>query len=338
MTGMVTFQLSPLHTYQRRLGNEEIDRASSDAHLYVISRRRRTVVSKGGAFSPSALIAQTHAGASGRELKFIVNDIRDAEVFDNGSYWSGYYRGARVHGEAWHLAAMASHRKIEVSAQEVLYVGQAFGTEGSRNASIRAKSHSMLIRAYEENYASDWDVFFTPIVVEQTSVSNDDHITLDDGNWKWVDEFCELFSPDGRRTNGLSVDILEHMLIAYFEPTMNTKLLKWTATKANRTLKELGLRLLSVQFYSLHELSAFFSKKRHPSLSHAIAAEIPGSIHGGGFTLGEYSDLQTRPQSFTNIVGKSMNSIAEMASNSPAILRIFGEARPPLNPDFSAWR
>lgn len=286
---------------------------------------------------PGILRAATRSGVSRKKLAYYADEIYDAEIYNDGAYWSGRHLGTEVHGEAWHLAALASGRDPEVSSQEVLYVGQAFGEDGNRNASLRAKSHSQLIRAYEQNYASDWDVFFTPIVVDETSLSNDDHIVEDDGNWAWTDNMEGLFSPDGRHSSKLAIDVLEHMLIAYFRPVMNTKLKQWSTTKPNARLRELGIRLLSVQFQSLHELSAFFSADRRAARSHSIAAEVPGSVHGGEFTIGEYSSLPTDPLSFANIMGSSMATIAAAAERSAGILPVFGETHPQLNPDFSAW-
>lgn len=266
--------------------------------------------------------------------------IRGAQVLHENAYWTGEHDGHKVHGEAWHLAALTSDRDPEVSTQEILYIGQSYGNAGSRNASMRATSHSKLIEAYEENHASDWDVFFTPLIVEETITLNDDHIIDSDDNFQWADPSIQssLFSADGVRPSKLAVDTLEHLLIAYFEPRMNTKLINWSHTKQNRILRDLGYRLLTAQLLSLHELALFFSAKRQAARTHAIAAEVPGVAFGTEFSIGTFSELETIPARATELIGASMDHLASMAEKEPGVLRIFGDSHPGRNPDFSAWQ
>jgi hypothetical protein len=266
----------------------------------------------------------------------MTDEIDCPTITYDGAYWSGFHGTQRVHGEAWHLAAMISDRHLAVTRHEVLYVGRAYGTDGSRSVEDRAQAHSTIQRIYEDNQASDWDIFLTPLIVQSLQSTNDDHIDDDDegpqGDLLWA-----ILTGNRAITTPHTINTVEHLLIAYFRPSYNRKLLQWGPARHFDPLRESGFRLLNLQFQTLHELTAFFTQSRPPSRTHNIVAEVPRSKNATKLTIGTWHDINVASQSFPAILKAAAGTIAKRADFSPGILAVFGDSGPTLNPDFSAW-
>jgi hypothetical protein len=58
-------------------------------------------------------------------------EVEDFRTYSNDTYFSFRANGFLVHGDAWALASLASNAGTDLATQEVLYVGQAYGDEGS---------------------------------------------------------------------------------------------------------------------------------------------------------------------------------------------------------------
>lgn len=336
VAGTIIYQVEPLHTYQRRLEPDELRGALEGTHLYVVSRRRRTtVLLQPQRSGPARLVTTTHDGPKGAPIRHATEAIAEAEVFYDGAYWRGCWQGRAVHGEAWHLAALISDRDTAVCRHEVLYIGRSFGRDGERHAGDRLGDHATLQKIYEDNQASDWDVFVTPLLVERSETINDDHIYDDDlgpSSWGEVAE-------DGGWlvSRKVTVFTLEHLLISYFRPRYNQVLLKWRNAKHFGPIREKGYRLLMIQLQTLHALSAFFTQSRPAARTHAIVAEVPASHNATTFEIGTWDDVALHPGSLMHSTVLGARWIAEMSDHAPGLLKVFGDHGPQLNPDFSAW-
>ncbi|WP_109507083.1 hypothetical protein [Nocardioides speluncae] len=97
MAGTISYDLSPLHTYQRRLMNTELLLALSNTHLYVVSRRPRTTVHRQGqALGASILRTTTRESLSDGALQHSMSVVAQAEVLHDGAYWAGLVDGPRT--------------------------------------------------------------------------------------------------------------------------------------------------------------------------------------------------------------------------------------------------
>lgn len=335
VAGTIIYQVEPLHTYQRRLEPEELRGALEGTHLYVVSRRRRTTVHLQQRSGQTRLMTRTHDGPQGTPIRHVTDSIDEAEVLYDGAYWRGRCQNTSVHGEAWHLAALLSDRDTEVCRHEVLYVGQSFGRDGSRHVGDRVRAHATIQKIYEDNQASDWDVFVTPLLVERSDTISDDHIYDDDsGPRSWGKAAADGGWPVSHKA---TVSTLEHLLISYFRPRYNQVMLKWCNAKHFGPIRADGYRLLMVQLQTLHALSAFFTQWRPAARTHAIVAEVPASLNATTFEIGTWDDVTLHPGSLMHPAVAGARWIAEMSDRAPGLLRLFGDHGPQFNPDFSAW-
>lgn len=329
--------MSPLHTYQRRLTNDELESALEDVHLYLISRRPRTTVRvESQPPGLNRLVATVQQQVPGKEREYETAEVSSPVVHHSGAYWEGSLAGERVHGEAWHLAALLSGRESSVSTHEVLYVGRAYSEDGGRHVANRTSNHSTLQKIYETHHASEWDIFITPLIVEEMLSFNDDHIDdFDEGLAGGL--FESELEGDRAEIAKSTVYVVEHLLIAYFVPGYNRQLLQWGEAKHMAPFRESGFRLFVVQLQSLHDLTRFFSKRRPEALTHAIFAEIPGIQSSTGFGIGTSEELGESSTLISPILHSVGRSIAGQAQLSPGLLNVFGDYGPVDNPDFSAW-
>jgi hypothetical protein len=170
--------------------------------------------------------------------------------------------------------------------QEVLYVGQAFGTDGSNDAWKRTRKHSTLQRIYEDHAGEGWDIFISPIAVEKLDRSNVDHIDDDEEptlNVLGMSKDDPFFSLKSRDFLPTSIDLVEHALISYFSPPYNQLLKEWRPdrpTAAMTRLKSSGFRLLQVHVDGWQGLARYFSREVEEARSHLVllpAVEQPGT-------------------------------------------------------------
>jgi hypothetical protein len=91
---------------------------------------------------------EKHALALGMADDIFIEDFRS---YLDGSYFSFRANGALIHGDSWALASLASNAREDIARQEIMYVGQAFGSSGSTNAVERTRRHQKLQRIYEHH-------------------------------------------------------------------------------------------------------------------------------------------------------------------------------------------
>ena len=335
MAGTVLYEISTLHTYQRRLVTTALIEALEHSHLYVISRRPRSLVRTRTSIIGlrQKLITTTRAKINTKPVSHRVKWVITPRVSHDGAYWQGTIRNQAVHGEAWHLAALASDRDSGVCAHEVLYIGKSFEPDGRGNTNTRTNSHSKLQAIYERHQVSNWDIFVTPLQVEYGTYFSDDHIQdISEGpNIQYLlDRYADPVN-FARQTVGL----IEHLLISYFRPGWNEKLLDWTKATNHHRLAANDFRLVTAQFQGANELPQFWSETRPQARTHAIAAQVPGSSETSQFKIGTLEDLGSAAGPVIKMIQESSRSVTTAAEGSAGLLRIFGDDSPLQNPDLS---
>jgi hypothetical protein len=175
MAGSIGYTLKVAHVFQRRFDSESFVTALADSHLYLISRRPAVRIDKESIrIYRDRLVFDITTRKSIRSpvesypltLSLDVgHEVEDFRMYSNSTYFSFRFNGMLVHGDAWAIASLASNTRPDLAAQEILYVGQAYGRDGSGNAWQRTRRHSTLQKIYEEHSGEDWDIFISPIVI-----------------------------------------------------------------------------------------------------------------------------------------------------------------------------
>jgi hypothetical protein len=289
MAGTLTYGLQVAHTFQRKFDPESLAAALADCHIYLISRRPSVRIKKGSARIhldrlSVEFLARDHARSPISEVPISINlqtrdAISDFRTYVDGSYFSLIAGRTLIHGDAWSLASIMSGAREGLARQEVMYIGQAFGQDGSRNVIERTTRHEKLQRVYEVHAGSAWDIFVTAIRITEVMMEADDHIDDTEPGFD-LDRFYEVFQDavDGRLLKP-SIDLVEHGLIAYFNPPYNKNLLEWKAaqpTNDMRKMGEAGFRLLRLHLTSDGSLARFYSREvQEPRRAHLVLHDLP---------------------------------------------------------------
>jgi hypothetical protein len=250
----------------------------------------------------------------------------------DGSYFSVYSDdGELLHGDTWALATSMLGAPKGIADQEILYVGQAYGQRGERSAYDRTKEHSKVQRIYEEHAGEAWDIFISPIIIEDTNCGNWDHLPDDRRGFDL--EAVHALAGDQLRGGiapKLSVDIVEHALISAFQPPYNVKLTEWepsNPTAAMRKIQSWRFRMLSVTLNGVDGMARYYTSAR-PSRDRAQTfylglTEIPKRprldlLDSQEWNYGMQMDVH------------ATNTLAQMAEMSGVIVRWFGRSAPML--------
>jgi hypothetical protein len=141
-------------------------------HLYIVSRRPRTYIDPEsvrldpGGIRGQVIIEASH-GKDYRDFEAPFSLVADEELKWDAGTLTDYYRivggstGTRyVHGDTWAFALFASYSP-DLAAQEVLYVGQAFGKEGERSSLDRVLEHKTIQKIYADHQSAGFDIFIS---------------------------------------------------------------------------------------------------------------------------------------------------------------------------------
>ena len=294
MAGTLWYRLKVDHVYQRRFGDSAaLAAALGNSHWYLISRQPSVRIIPGSVRLDDDLLSAefvTRDTLAGPERIHVLGSdfremgtLKDFRAYEDGAYFSIKIGGTLYHGDAWALASLLSHAEPSVAKQEVLYVGQAFGPDGSSNAWERTRKHEKLQRIYEAHVNDDSEIFVAPLSLERGGLTGDDHI--DDAEpGPSLDAYWESFCDMEGRTLKPAVDLIEHSLIAYFVPYYNDKLTEWRAdkpTEAMQKMRSAGFRLLHVHLSGWLGLARFYSHQEPNTLrSHSVSQELPSSPTG----------------------------------------------------------
>ena len=286
MAGTMTFELAVTHVYQRTFDTEELRKTLSSSHWYIISRCARVRIVEGSVRIDDDIVSlkvSVQHGPDELVIEPLVLDVRPAgsvsafETHREGSYFTMVIDEKVMHGDAWSLASLFTRARADIARQEVLYIGQSFA-DGQRDASGRTTQHKTLQRIYEDHVGIAQDIFVAPLHLESRAWSGDDHIEDDEDGpdpRQFFAEFAEPGGPIKRR----AVDLIEHAMIAYFDPPYNQKLRHWDSkspTLAMRAMRKAGFRLLAVHVNNWAGLARFYSSLvTDPIRSHLILHDVP---------------------------------------------------------------
>jgi hypothetical protein len=190
VSGNLCYSIAVGHVYQRKFGNDELARALKGFHLYFISRRpatridERSIRQRRNSINLDVVVFNPVDRSVRERIPLSIGWDLQPSTFTthmDGSYFSVYSKDrALLHGDAWALITSTLGVPRGVADQEVLYVGQAYGQQGERSAYDRTKEHNKLQRIYEEHAGEAWDIFVSPVIIEETRLDNWDHLP-DDG-------------------------------------------------------------------------------------------------------------------------------------------------------------
>ncbi|MGH8010183.1 MAG: hypothetical protein ACREQ3_24580 [Candidatus Binatia bacterium] len=338
MPGTVHISTSAVHTFQRRFGTAELRRAVGAANLYLVSRRPRTRLELRTTRNPWQRRERVMVQVGNAWYEMGNVGIDQLGVSPDGRYFKGLVAERPVHGEAWALATVISGA-LDFSKHEILYVGK------SEDVEARLAKHATLQRIYEDHSTSDWDIFVTPLLIEQTYLTNDDHID-DDGSRVHDEAIFNLMDALGGRARGrasrTAISLAEHAMITYFCPEYNRQLRSWNAQKKTPEMELLwraGHHLAVVMVQGAFELAAFFGAGRVPRRVHVIAAEVPANPRLKGFGAISLSEVEVPDVAEgLRMLVESSKEAQDMYEASPALLTIFGEAPADSVPsDLNDW-
>jgi hypothetical protein len=341
MSGSITYSISMGHVYQRKFATDELGRALEGYHLYCVSRRPATRIDERSIlrlFSSVMfdLVILDPADRSVRErlpLR-ITWDIKPLtfNTYLDGSYFSvSSEEGELLHGDAWALATFILGAPKGIADQEILYVGQAYGQQGGRSAYDRTKEHGKLQRIYEEHAGEAWDIFVSPILIEHTSCGTHDHLP-DDSQGFSLEAVTALAGVRhrGNMAPKISVNIVEHVLIAALQPPYNVNLLEWAPrnpTASMRKIQSWKFRLVSVILNGIDGMARYYTSTCH------------SRDRGQTFHFG-LTETPRRPRLDPidpviddfgmQMALNAMKRMAEMAEASGVVLRWFGRGAPAL--------
>lgn len=206
----------------------------------------------------------------------------------------------------------------DTSMWEVLYIGQAYGDNGSRAALNRLEEgHRKYTRIATERQF-DQDVYVVPVEVAQAGQTAG-HYPSTDGPEFTFDNFCRLnaaLSTDGRRESSKLLSIVENALIAYFRPVYNDQLKTWPAVSIANEFRNLGVGTFVVILDGAGDIANLKTARRPEAhRSSVFAAELRGARRIVGLHDAEWDD--TRP------VARLARNAAENAEGSGPTLRFF---------------
>jgi hypothetical protein len=292
MAGTLHYRLKVDHVYQRRFSSlsdsSALATALRSSHWYIITRRPSVrIVGDSVQVHDNMLTADfvTRENPADPERVYTfgsdfygTGELRDFQVYSDGAYFSVDVGGELFHGDAWALASFLSTADPGIARQEVLYVGKAFGEDGSQNAWKRTQKHMKLQRIYEDHVNDAYEVFIAPLSLEQGLMASDDHID-DTEDGPSLTAYHSTFGTVEGRLLEASVDVVEHALIAYFVPPYNEKLTEWRASRPTEdmdAMRAAGFRLIHVHLSGWWGLARFHSAQEPQGpRGHFISHDIP---------------------------------------------------------------
>ena len=341
MAGSLGYSLKVANIYQRRFDAESFAMALADSHLYIISRRPTLRIDPNSVrvyedrITFDALTKKSiRSTLDRRPLVMPLEaglEIEDFRTYSNCTYFSFRANGILVHGDAWALASLADNASPDLATQEVLYIGQAYGRDGTNNSWQRTRRHSTLQRIYEEHSGEDWGVFISPLVIVRSDRSSDDHIDDEEEatlNILGLNSNDSFYDRHRRVILGTSIDLIEHALISYFVPPYNELLKEWRPdrpTVAMTKMKSEGFRLLQVYLDGWRGLARYYTAQTKPDRSHLVLVTTESDPYGrGGQVVYDPAVHNWRLELIVMHYKELLNS----AETSAAVLNIFGDEAP----------
>ncbi len=344
MAGTLHYRLKVDHVYQRRFtepsDSSALATALRSSHWYIIARRPSVrILGESVQVHDNMLTADfvTRGNPADPERVYTfgsdfygTGDLRDFQVYADGAYFSVDVGGELFHGDAWALASFLSTADPAIARQEVLYIGKAFGKDGSRNAWTRTKVHEKLQMIHEHHVNDSYEIFVAPLSIEHAHMSGDDHID-DDEDGPSLTAFHSTFATVEGRLLKPAVDVVEHALIAYFVPHYNENLTEWRAdqpTEDMDAMRAAGFRLIHVHLSGWWGLARFHSAQEPQGpRGHFISHDIPPNpVRSArrGISAPEISDWRIGAR----LVRDGQQIFEGWEDASAVVLRVFGDEAP----------
>jgi hypothetical protein len=343
VAGTLWYRLNVEHVYQRRFGDSQsLAEALAASHWYIVSRRPSVRIISDTVQLDDQILAvdfitrdnltsleQAHTfGSDFRQM----GPPSDFRTYSDGAYFSVTVGDGLIHGDAWALASLLSSARKDIARQEVLYIGQAFGPDGTGDAWSRTQHHQKLQRIYEDHVNTDYEIFVTPLSLDRKGFSNDDHIDDDEHGPSLSAHNEMLAEPDGGIRKP-AVDLIEHSLISYFAPFYNEKLKEWRPdrpTSAMEKMRSAGFRLLHVHLSGWWGLARFYSDQEPDLLrSHFISHDL-ASPRLRPRTSGTIADTLSGLGMSALLVREGKEIFAGRAEQTGVLLRVFGDLAPAI--------
>jgi len=342
MAGTLIYRLQVDHVYQRRFGQAELAEALKSSHWYIVTRRPSVRIVEGSAALDDQILTVDLTTGNDLESPRSVHtlgldfgqfeSLTDFRTYAHGAYFSVEVDGRLAHGDAWALASLLSNADTELAAQEVLYVGEAFGKNGSSNVWRRVRAHEKLQQIYEDHADFDCDIFVAPLSLERRAWTSGDHID-DDDSGPSVEQYYQHFANEQGGICKASVDLIEHSLISYFTPHYNERLTQWrqeTPTKSMRLMRDAGFRLIQVHLSGWWGLARFHSTAVPSRFrSHLISQDLPLAPRPPAFR-GAAAEQLGNWQHIAMMVHEGQDLLEEAAARTGVTIRVFGECAPTL--------
>ena len=342
MAGTLLFRLKVEHIYQRRFDSESLAEALTSSHWYIISRRPSVRILEDSVRLDDHILTvdfvtrrdlaspeQNHTfGADFCEL----GPVHDFQAYADGAYFSIGMRDSLMHGDAWALASLLSSARTDIARQEVLYVGQAFGRDGTGNAWQRTREHEKLQRIYEDHVNTDSEIFVAPLSLERGGFRSDDHIE-DRESGVNLSAYWETFVDQDGYILKPSVDLIEHGLIAYSVSPYNEKLTEWRANKPTETMQKMrsvGFRLLQIHLSGWWGLARFYSLQEPNCFrSHFISHDLPPSPRRT-MLRGVAAENMSERSMGARLAREGKELFADRAEQAAVSLCVFGDLAPEI--------
>ncbi|HCO67660.1 MAG TPA: hypothetical protein DIT04_07900 [Dysgonomonas sp.] len=186
--------------------------------------------------------------------------------------WAGEGKANLV----FHSLSLQQHRIPQIMDMEVLYIGQAFGTDGKRITIDRLRTHEKSIAIYDatQRFFPDYEIWFMSMSVEPTIMSG---MTFAPGSFS-EEEIQALKPEDYNYVFPEDVPIEEQItaaeaaFIRYFNTNEYNKQFLDFPTESKRFKKcyELDLNSIGIQLSTWDSIGMrFFSKSVAPNGIHA---------------------------------------------------------------------
>jgi len=254
-------------------------------HIYMICRRPRISI------NPESFVAS----ATSISLEFIVhsqdavlrfpttaeNGFGTADLTLNSTYPHNLFvindaNGKRLRAKSGLMAANLRVPGISKYLDlEVLYVGQAYGNDGSRTAPDRLKSHATLQAIYAEALAQSpdkeiWLILwsFSPMLISSIDGRWNKYLATNEEDDEHAEKVMEESITDQQKIN-----FVEAALIKYFKPSFNVMFKNKFPSPAHATYSkcyELDLNHLIVELNTEHISAKIFSETVPPEWHHTL--------------------------------------------------------------------
>jgi hypothetical protein len=206
-----------------------------ESHIYFVCQRPRVRIVKAGSRQGNGITLTLKISTKDGEVNrdFLIpaaslqSEITNAEVEQNGTYFV-FTDGSRdltpLMSPEYLLKVADTGQLPELEKLEVVYIGQAFGDDGTRNAIDRLKSRSTLQQVLADHAHSAWwmepvlllFMFDHPQLITKMDGQGSPEITGDE------DLAHHQSIRDEPLSDAQAVTIAEASLIRYFQPHYNS--------------------------------------------------------------------------------------------------------------------